>query len=330
MSRTPTATIVIPVKNGAEHIATTLASLGRQFADPYDLEVVVIDDGSTDATLTLVADAGQVLPQLVVEHWDVSRGVGAGRVRGLELATGTFVGFIDGDDWFADRRLETLVGALQTLDVDFVRTDHVKADGVNRTLHRAPQGRRNVALNPRDSILPVAGSSMVDYPFPPAGMFHRRMLEQGTLAYDAELRTAEDRVAAWRFHLKADSFAVVDAPAMFYRRGIASSLTQIYDSRQLDFVRAFELIHDLLKPDPEYTTYVPKLIRQFFAIADHHARRAAGMDRRTKQHLAQLVGGFVDLLPAAMVQAVWEGNDLRRQLRLSAYTGLSVREGVAL
>ena len=56
------------------------------------------------------------------------------------------------------------------------------------------------------------------------------------------LRTAEDRPWIWRLHREAESFAAVGLLGVFYRRGVATSLTQIGDVRQLDFIRAFDQV----------------------------------------------------------------------------------------
>jgi glycosyltransferase involved in cell wall biosynthesis len=94
----PLVTVVVPTYNGGRFLDATLRSLGAQTYG--NLEVVVVDDGSTDDTLD-VARASDVPTEIVVQE---NLGVAVARNRGLARARGHWVGFIDQDDlWRRDR-----------------------------------------------------------------------------------------------------------------------------------------------------------------------------------------------------------------------------------
>ena len=150
--------------------------------------------------------------------------------------------FLDGDDWLAPGYLRQLVNAIDTLACDFVRVDHVQVKGRKRMVHRAPEARRGVVLDPRSGILPVSQSTMVDYPYAWAGIYRRALGPR--LKFPAGLHTAEDRPWIWRLHREARSYAVVSLAGVFYRRQVANSLTQTGDRRQLHFLDAFALVLD--------------------------------------------------------------------------------------
>ena len=88
-------TIVIPVYNAADYVAETVRSA---LADPQVSEVVVVDDGSTDATAKVLASLvpGSQSRLRVVQQ--TNSGPGAARNAGLRLATTKYVGFVDADD----------------------------------------------------------------------------------------------------------------------------------------------------------------------------------------------------------------------------------------
>ena len=98
MVPSPFVTVVIPLFNGAPYISTALDSLLDQ-QDP-DLEVVVIDDGSTDDGPSIVrSHPGQA--RLVTQR---HQGVAVARNRGAMTAQGTWIAFLDQDDlWHRDR-----------------------------------------------------------------------------------------------------------------------------------------------------------------------------------------------------------------------------------
>ncbi|MCG5217428.1 glycosyltransferase family 2 protein [Streptosporangium soli] len=259
--------VVVPVRDGEPYIADALTSMVRN-ARP-DFEFIVVDDGSVDATGAIVDDFRHDLPGLSVLRNQSPVGLADARNLGLSLAAGRYVTFLDGDDWYAPGHLAALVAAIDGLGCDFVRVDHVQAEGRKRVIHRAPQARRGVVLDPRDGILPVDGKSMVDYPYAWAGVYRRELGE--LLAFPGHLHTAEDRPWIWRLHRQARSYAVVSLHGVFYRRQVPGSLTQIGDERQLHFFDAFELVLKDLDQDPRF---LPKAVRTLCALLAHHLELA--------------------------------------------------------
>jgi glycosyltransferase involved in cell wall biosynthesis len=85
---------IIPVRDQARFVSLAVASaLGQSFAD---LEVVVIDDASCDATPSLLAAIPD--PRLNILRNDKPRGPGGARNRGIDAASGDFIAFLDSDD----------------------------------------------------------------------------------------------------------------------------------------------------------------------------------------------------------------------------------------
>ena len=155
--------VVVPAKDQEPHLGDCLSSLVGQLADPEALEVIVVDDGSTDATGAVAHGFADRLPRLEVLRNEVPVGLATARNLGLDRATGRYLAYLDGDDWLARGHLAGVVEAISRLDVDFVRTDHVQTLAGRRTVVRAPEARRHRVLDPRSSILPATTSTMVDY-----------------------------------------------------------------------------------------------------------------------------------------------------------------------
>lgn len=313
---TPLVSVIVPGKDVELYLADALTSLTRQLADPDALEVIMIDDGSIDATSAVAASFAHRLPGLRVLRNVESVGLAAARNQGLAVAAGEYLAFLDADDWLAQGHLADLVEVQQELDVDFVRTDHVTVNGHRRSLIRPPQARRQVALDPRDSILPADQPTMVDYPYAWAGMFRRRLLERGLLTFPDGLHTAEDRPWIWRLHLQAESYAVVASPGICYRRGMKSSLTQITDSRQLDVLHAFAQIRELVEADREAERFWPKVVRSTLAILAHHLGRDHRMSRADRGALRSGTRELLASLPPELVTQHLHDSSLGRQARL--------------
>lgn len=311
----PVVTVILPGKDVAPYLATTLTTVLRQFDDPDAVKLVMIDDGSRDGTGDIMREYAERLAHAEVIRNGAAVGLASARNQGLDHVDTEFFAFLDGDDWMQPRRLETLVAAMRDLGTDFVRTDHVTDTEGRRRLARAPFPWRNRAASPRDAILPAEESTMVDYPYAWAGMFHRRVLDEGLAEFPEGLFTAEDRPWIWRLHLRAASFAVVDAPALLYRRGVATSLTQIVDRRQLDVIPAFAQMRQVVEADADASRFRPKLISTTLAVSAHHLHRGRHMDRDIRTRMRAGVTELIAALPEHEVRdAVAHMSERRRRL----------------
>jgi glycosyltransferase involved in cell wall biosynthesis len=309
----PTLSVVVPANDQAPYVGDCLTSLTRQLDDPDDLEVVVVDDGSRDATAEIAASFADRLPRLRIVRNDRPVGLASARNQGLDLSTGRYLAFLDGDDWLAPGHLARQVAAIAALGVDFLRTDHVQTTAGRRTVVRAPEARRHRVLAPRDSILPDHTSTMVDYCYAWAGIFDSRIAP--LLRFPDGLHTAEDRAWCWRLHLEAATYAVAGPPGILYRRGISTSLTQVLDRRQLDFLPAFERVFALVSADRDAALWWPKATRMFLAVLARHVgrrRQLAPPDRRLLTVGSRRV---LAVIPPEVLQRVYATvNEDRRRL----------------
>lgn len=303
MTTPPRLSLIIPAKDEGARLATTFGSLRQQFEDPADLQVIFVDDGSSDHTAEVVETWAPRFPHFDTLRHETPHGLADSRNDGLALARADHIAFLDGDDWLRPGHLAAIHDALTRLDVDFVRCDHTTVTGSVRSLKRAPMSVRGLPLRPRAGILPAHDSTMIDYPYAWAGGFHRRLLDEGLLSFPAGFQTAEDRSWIWNLHLHARSFAVIDAPGICYRRGTATSLTQIYDRRQLDFTRAFALIFDLVRADDEAALLWPKAARNWLAILQHHVGRLPQMEASLRREFSAAATRVSRQIPADVLRA---------------------------
>ncbi|WFE22741.1 glycosyltransferase family 2 protein [Solwaraspora sp. WMMD937] len=103
----PRASVVVPVYNTEAWLGAALASIDRQ-PRRTELEVVIIDDGSTDSSSEIARDYARRAPGVRYVRQD-NAGLGAARNHGVRLATGNYLGFLDSDDLYPDGGLDHLV-----------------------------------------------------------------------------------------------------------------------------------------------------------------------------------------------------------------------------
>ena len=202
-SRWPLVSVVIPVYNGAAFLGEAIANVLAQHYPA--LEIIVVDDGSTDH----IAEAVRQLPVDVRYFRQDNAGAAAARNRGIKDTSGEFIAFLDVDDLWPEGNLRMLVAALlETPDWDVVH-------GRAQLLAKSPHGDTyDYVGNPKESFPFYIG----------AGLYRRRAFERVGL-FDADLQFAED--ADW-FHRAADlklAIARPEAVTLLVRRHGANMTT---------------------------------------------------------------------------------------------------------
>ncbi|MGE4423625.1 MAG: glycosyltransferase family 2 protein [Pseudodesulfovibrio sp.] len=119
--------VIIPAYNAERVIPDAIASIVAQ-AGGYDLEILVADDRSTDATREVVARLAELHPQIVLLDNAGTKGPAGGRNTCLKRATGEYIAFLDADDVWLPNHLERGVSFLERrrdFDVAFFNFDIV-------------------------------------------------------------------------------------------------------------------------------------------------------------------------------------------------------------
>lgn len=106
----PRVTIAIPVYNGSNFLAEAAQSVLRQTFT--DLELIIVDNASTDETADICRDLAQQDARVRIYRNDKNLGAAANYNRGLELARGTYFKWLAHDDWISDNYVEECASAL--------------------------------------------------------------------------------------------------------------------------------------------------------------------------------------------------------------------------
>ena len=121
-------TVTIPCYNSQDYMAKAIES-ALQGGD--DVEILVVDDGSKDDTLSIAQQYESKYPHIVRAIHKENGGLSSARNAGLDIASGDYIVFIDSDDEIELNMVEKLVNAADYADVDFVMCDyiHILSDG---------------------------------------------------------------------------------------------------------------------------------------------------------------------------------------------------------
>ncbi len=220
---TPCVSVVIPLFNAGRFVEEAVASA---LAQPETLEVIVVDDGSTDDGLARCLALAGNHPQrlLVLRHADEgNHGAGASRNLGIAQARGELIAFLDADDYFLPNRFGRSVpqlvanadldGVYEAVQVMFDGPDAQRDwDPLARTLITLPE---NVA--PPHLLRLLAQGRQGN--FHTGGIMLRRRAFERAGVFDSDLSLGQDVALWWR--LAAGCRLVggqLDRPVAIYRR----------------------------------------------------------------------------------------------------------------
>ncbi|GAA2984228.1 hypothetical protein GCM10010447_11210 [Streptomyces fulvorobeus] len=240
----PDVSIVIGAYEAMPYLIRCLESVEEQTLAADRMEIVAVDDGSTDGTGEYLDSfaARTAIPMRVV-HQANSGGPSGPRNVGLGLARGRYVFFLDADDYFGPEALERMVAMGDRAGTDVVLG---KIVGVNRgaaksmwkeTVERADLYRSNVKFTLSAQKL-----------------FRRALLQRLGMSFDEKLRTGEDALFTMEAYLRGSGVSVVADYTCYYLVGRDDGK---HVTKSGDYVLRFDsaralmgLIADHLPPGP--------------------------------------------------------------------------------
>lgn len=193
----PLVSVVIPVFNGAPFVAKAVASVRAQTVK--DVEIIVVDDGSTDGTQAILA--GLQRSDGIVWFQQDHGGPARSRNRGIEAARGEFVALLDCDDvWLPEKLAAQLDVVRLRPEVGVVHTDFEVVDANGTVLERVAGRRSGEPL-----VQAFVGGHVA---LPSTLLIHRRVLEK-VGALNPDLYGSEDADLNVRLYA-ATQFECVD------------------------------------------------------------------------------------------------------------------------
>lgn len=187
----PVVSVIMPVYNSMPYLEATLRSLTAQSLSVDELEIIAIDDGSTDGSGELLDDVASRFDNVKVIHQPNSGWPGMPRNKGLDIARGDYVFFMDSDDELAPDALRQLCDMAQQngSGVVFPRMQGTGGRDVQRFYHERKAGK-----------LPV---SIALHSLSPQKLFLRSFIEGLSLRFAEGMVRLEDGIFVTHAYLNA-------------------------------------------------------------------------------------------------------------------------------
>lgn len=202
-------TVVVGAYEAMPYLVKCLESVEAQTLGADRIEIVAVDDGSTDGTGEYLEEfaARSEIPTTVVRQKN-SGGPSGPRNVGLGLARGRYVFFLDADDYFGEEALERMVAMGDRAGTDVVLG---KVVGVNRG---APKSMWKETVERADVF-----DSQIKFTLSAQKLFRRSLLERLGLTFDEGLRTGEDALFTLETYLRGDGVSVISDYTCYYLVG---------------------------------------------------------------------------------------------------------------
>ena len=249
-------TVIVPGYNIEKYVQRCMESICNQTYK--NLEILLIDDGSTDET-GVIFDAYQGKDSRIkVVHKD-NGGVSSARNLGLDIFTGKYVMFVDGDDWIEENTIATLVSVAEESHSDVVLfeyyVDYENGESI-KYCHPQYEGRISMEQAINLSITPVNRFSVTK-------MYARKLLE--SVRFDETIHLGEDTLLACEAMSKGKNAFFVAVPFYHYIQSVGSATrNKHFNQRMLTGEKAYKKLIELCSE--KYPNLVDVAISNYLEI----------------------------------------------------------------
>ena len=205
----PEFSLIIPVYQVKDYLVECLESVFCQI--PADVQVILVDDGSTDGSGEICDQYAQKYPQIEVLH-QRNQGVAAARNAGLAVATGEYLLWVDPDDWVSENWYRTIKSAVARMQPDILVFDYDEIE--NENVRPKKYGRDKGFIDKEEFLNDVTRDIRMN-----SSLWNkviRRPLFDG-ITFDEKLRCLEDYAILHKVIMKSDSIAYIPLLLYHYR-----------------------------------------------------------------------------------------------------------------
>lgn len=213
--------VIVPVYNVEAYLERCVESILQQTYAHFEL--ILINDGSTDSSGQICDHLASQYENIKVHHIE-NAGVSNARNMGIQLATGSWVTFIDSDDFVTQDYLATLASAVEGENIGFVIAPlhHIK-NGIVTDLH--PHSGKTELWSTEETMKELLMTTRTSF-FPVAKLFKRDLLADEK--FNTHYHLAEDALFLTELLLKTRCSSVfIDKPVYYYDHREGSATTSV-------------------------------------------------------------------------------------------------------
>lgn len=245
--------VIVAAYNIQDYIVKCLESIANQTYK--NLEVIVVDDGSSDNTGKLADEFAENDKRFIVIHKE-NGGVSSARNRGIDVASGDFIGFVDGDDTIENDMYEMLVNNAIKYDADISHCGYKVVENNKETLFYGTE--KFIIQDRKKGLINLFEGSLIE-PSLCNKIFKSNIV--GDIRLDESIKINEDLYFNVLLFNKSNKSVFEDKTKYNYmKRECSATTSSLNDVRRVtDPLKVYEMIVDLYKNDTDILPYAKKM-----------------------------------------------------------------------
>lgn len=263
---TPTVSIIVPIYNAEKHLARCIDSILNQ--EYTDFELLLVNDGSTDSCGSICDSYAEQDSRIRVIHKE-NTGVSDSRNQAIDLARGTYLQFLDSDDWITPDATKLFVRAAEEHGCDLVIADFYrvvgerlsqKGDIEEDSVMTREEFASHMMENPADFYYGVLWNKL----------YRREIVEKYRLRMDVTISWCEDFMFNLEYIRHGEAFYALHAPIYYYvktKGSLASQGTSITNTVKMKLM-VFEYYNNFYKHVFDEADYEKKRLQVYRFLVD--------------------------------------------------------------
>lgn len=293
--------VIVAVYNAQDYLERCVESIRKQTYE--NLEIVLVDDGSSDKSPQICDEYAKIDPRVKVVH-KANGGLASSRNAGVSAASGTYIGFVDNDDYIREDMYETLLKDMLDNDVDLVVCNCTSVDEDGNVLDEDSPIKKTEIVSPAEYMGRLSGPKSGYYVTDWNRLYRAEILKNIVFF---EGHTNEDNYAVHQIVHNCRRILILKDSYVFYTQRAGSSSRDNANYQYFDWVESiikrieFMEEHGYIQQIPssvEQLTDVYIMMRRRFLFRDKkriNGIQRAGDDRKRVKELVEKYRGAVEL-----------------------------------
>lgn len=246
--------VIIPIYNVEAYLRRCLDSVIHQTYE--NLEIILIDDGSTDNSYAIAKDYCDKDSRCILVH-QTNSGLSSARNIGLKYATGKFISFIDSDDWISVDMFSTLVKCYENTGADIISGKYILTDTDETEVKNTELKFKCITENKLRYYLENSFNAK-SLEIPVCNKIYNRDLFESISFPEGQLY--EDMFTSYQLIKKANMWCVCNQTIYFYFQGGKSITRNNFSEKNLQILRPCNQIIDDIQNDDTLSKLYPLAI----------------------------------------------------------------------
>lgn len=269
----PKVSVIMPVYNTEEYVEEALRSIMNQTLK--EIEIIIIDDGSTDSSLSVIKELASKDPR--IQYFSqVNKGQSVARNAGIEKATGEYLYFMDSDDILEDVAFELCYHRCASEQLDFVFFDAKNFGEISKSIVEYDRKKQlDNQVYSGIEFLNILLDKAVYRVTPWLYFINFSFLQKQNIIFDSKFRIYEDQIFSARLYLSASRIAYIPI-SLFHRRLRQNSLmTNPYSLYHVEtyFMIAEELTNIGRNGSKEEQHSISRIVKEMLNAAIYMAHK---------------------------------------------------------